>query len=111
MDEEKDVYIIDKGSSTEIKTFETKEAVLKTKSVTLDTLFENKQKNNIVIKIDVEGAEFDVLKGAKKWLAETDGYWVIEYHGNTRDKLINVMKEYGYKIEKEFDNKKIIFKK
>ena len=47
-------------------------------TVTLDTFFEYRQVD--LIKIDVEGAEWDVLKGATKLLNERDIIWQIEFH-------------------------------
>jgi hypothetical protein len=46
--------------------------------VTLDSLPEDDRRNTL-IKIDVEGAEVDVVKGASSWMSRTNLY-VIEVH-------------------------------
>lgn len=47
-------------------------------SLTLDRITENINNENLFIKIDVEGAEFYVLKGAQKTLTNLNSLWLIE---------------------------------
>jgi FkbM family methyltransferase len=60
------------------------------------------------IKIDVEGAEFEVLKGANDVLSNSkDIALLIEVHGkNTYEPIINSLKSYDFKIdfEKTYEN-------
>ncbi|KAA3624057.1 MAG: FkbM family methyltransferase [Bacteroidetes bacterium] len=52
---------------------------IKVKSIVLDQFFEAEKLNPKVVKIDVEGAEFKVLSGAKKYLSQHSPYIVMEY--------------------------------
>ena len=111
-DSKRDVFVLDKGSSSLISDFQTEESVTKIKTVTLDSIFSDKNKENTIIKIDTEGEELKILEGATQWLDETNNIWVIEYHGMSRDKIVEKMKIFGYKIIQEFyEKKKIVFKK
>jgi hypothetical protein len=47
--------------------------------VTLDSLNEPDQRRNTLVKIDVEGAEMDVIAGALSWIHPSN-YFVIEVH-------------------------------
>ena len=47
-------------------------------SLTLDRITEKINNENLFIKIDVEGAEFYVLKGAQKTLMNLNSLWLIE---------------------------------
>ncbi|MFH8093036.1 MAG: FkbM family methyltransferase [Candidatus Aenigmatarchaeota archaeon] len=65
------------------------------------------------IKIDTEGAEFEILKGAKNTIKKYLPLFVIETHPwkirNNDEKIRNFLKAYGYKLI-EFKNKgSIIF--
>ena len=49
--------------------------------------------------MDVEGAEWKVLAGAKNVMGKIKS-WLIELHDTTRkNELENLMKTYGYKIK------------
>ena len=52
---------------------------IKVKSIVLDQFLEKEKLNPKVVKIDVEGAEFKVLSGAKKYLSQYSPYIVMEY--------------------------------
>jgi len=82
---------------------------------TLDNLLlqRQKQKQNGIsheninwIKIDVEGAEFEVLKGATSILSKSkDISLLIEVHGNDNYKpIVEFLKTYNFKIEFEKSN-------
>jgi len=47
--------------------------------VTLDSLGKPGQQTNALVKIDVEGAEVDVVEGGRKWICPSN-YFVIEVH-------------------------------
>lgn len=49
------------------------------KSITMDNFIDEKGINPKVVKIDVEGAEFKVINGFKKYLAEHSPIIIIEY--------------------------------
>jgi hypothetical protein len=60
------------------------------------------------VKIDVEGAEFEVLKGANNILSNSkDIALLIEVHGkNTYEPIIDSLRSYNFKIdfEKTYEN-------
>jgi hypothetical protein len=47
--------------------------------MTLDSLGQPGQHKNALVKIDVEGAEVDVVEGGRKWICPSN-YFVIEVH-------------------------------
>jgi len=51
---------------------------VKVKTITLDKYFKDKKIN--LIKIDVEGAEFEVLKGAKELMNSQSPIFQVEFH-------------------------------
>ena len=50
------------------------------------------------MKIDAEGSEYQVLKGARKTLKKTK--YVILEASKEKDKIIHLLKEEGFKIRK-----------
>ena len=117
--EVKELYMNDSGSSSFV--VENKDEIDTTKkhyitnSETFDSVFSDITKDlKCVIKIDVEGAELEILKGAKESLQQFDNYWIIEYHdrNNTRDEVLKIMTEAQFKVKEEIvENKKFIFEK
>lgn len=77
------------------------ETVEKVETVSLDTLGDSLKLNRIdIIKIDVEGAELAVLKGAKRTIAK---YWpniVLEWHpwGGPLDEIHSFLSSCDYKV-------------
>ena len=76
-----------------------------TLSITLDQLLEQKNCQPSLIKIDCEGAETEILKGAKRTLAEHRPAWLIEVNdnalvrsGSRREELFPMLKDAGYKL-------------
>lgn len=68
---------------------------------TLDSIITrlNLKKVNFV-KIDVEGAEIDVLERAKKVLSTYKPVLAIEYHGNKNmNKIIKILKDFSYNFK------------
>lgn len=72
-------------------------------SISLDKFFQEKEKPDVV-KIDVEGAEYQVLKGMEEILEEEKPMIFIELHseemierqGGTGEKVLQLLKENGY---------------
>ena len=66
-----------------------------------------------LIKIDVEGAEYFVLKGMEKILKEGNSKIVIEIRDNDKykDETIKLLSNFGYKIERKLDNINYLFVK
>ena len=62
------------------------------------------------IKIDVQGYEYEVLKGAKKTLINSKPILCIEEDNFTHSKSINFLKSLNYEIVDKI-NKEYIFKK
>jgi predicted RNA methylase len=72
------------------------------KCVTLDTFMKEKEKDNIHIKMDIEGAEQSALKGAKKLLSNNKpiSFSVCTYHKAEDAKVISSFFEsLGYTYE------------
>ena len=75
---------------------------------TLDKIFINKKIFNIFLKIDVEGFELNVLKGAKKILSKKVKFILIERHffqlykGNSTEKVHLFLKKNNFKLIKRF---------
>lgn len=67
-------------------------------NVQLDTFFNNKKVD--LIKIDVDGAELNLLKGASKMLSRTESLMVAicTYHNqNDEEDFDHLLKDYGFK--------------
>lgn len=74
---------------------------IEVRSQTMDSLFENYVPD--FVKMDIEGAEYLALQGAKGLLAKGKTSWLIELHnftgeggGNIPKMVITLMKQYGY---------------
>ena len=52
-----------------------------------------------MIKIDVEGAELDVIKGASKLIEACHPRIIYESKKNEKEDMEKILKNYGYKIE------------
>jgi len=84
-----------------------------------DILAEQKISKVDLIKIDVEGAEIQVLEGANKLLAQQSPKLLIDIHDIDRKKLFRILEKFGFKIfdystnkfveldEKEFISKRV----
>ncbi len=73
------------------------------KKYTIDFLVSKiiKQKADL-IKMDIEGFEFEALKGSIRTLKTFHPRLVIEFHGtHIRSKILDLTKRYGYKLVKE----------
>ena len=66
---------------------------VKIKSVILDDFLSDEKLNPKIIKIDVEGAEFKVIKGAKKRLENDSPMVVLEYLSDERGNKAHVEAE------------------
>lgn len=75
------------------------------KSVTLDEFFDHEQHKPDVIKIDVEGAEINVLKGARQILGKYRPTLFVEVHPenlpifeSSVEDVLYLLNEYGYEL-------------
>ncbi len=74
---------------------------IKVRSVKLDDLIKKYSLKKVnLIKIDVEGAEIDVLKGAENILKKFKPKIIFECYGENYPKVKALLKKYGYKIKK-----------
>ena len=73
-----------------------KEHMVSVKTVNLDTYFEDKQID--LIKIDVEGAEWDVLEGAREIMSTRSIIFQIEFHWDEDWHRKSILEEIGYHI-------------
>lgn len=64
-------------------------------AVTLDSLFPDRAPD--VVKIDVEGAELAVLRGASRLLAGGIRHVLVEVHGENGPALVDLMKRHGFR--------------
>jgi len=73
---------------------------IKVKGRSLDSLFKN-QKNISLIKIDVEGHEYEVIKGARNIILKNNPIIIFEHHlqnfKNNQSFTVNFLKKNGYK--------------
>ena len=72
------------------------EQLVTVETVNLDTYFKDKQIN--LIKLDVEGAEWDVLEGAKEIMSKNSIIFQIEFHWDEDWHRRTILEEVGYKI-------------
>ena len=72
------------------------EDIVQVKAITLDKYFEDKRVD--LIKIDVEGAEFEVLKGAVNLMEERSPTFQVEFHFDEdwTEENINFLENTGY---------------
>lgn len=69
---------------------------IKLKSYSLDIIFDHRIiKNDIFLKIDVEGNELAVLKNCPKTLNKTK-YLIVEVSSNTYEKIQEILKKFGF---------------
>lgn len=65
---------------------------------TLDSMLETHGPPDL-IKADVEGAEDLMLQGGGRLIEEVKPCWVLEAHGVRGQNAINMLREYGYRIQ------------
>jgi len=70
---------------------------IKVECIKLDDILE-KYDDIEIIKIDVEGAEYEVLRGLTKSLAKTK-YVIVEVSRNTRE-ILDFLRQHGFNIKK-----------
>jgi len=78
----------------------------KVKVRSLDSVVADLKVQPTLIKVDVEGFEFEVIRGAKNLIRDTHPSWLIEVHppqlqlsGSSDEILLTHLKNYGYSIE------------
>lgn len=69
----------------------------KTRVDSLDNLFPRKIKGEVVLKIDVEGFEYNVLEGAKKFIKKNMPEISIEIWPQNKEKTEKFLRDLGYK--------------
>lgn len=74
------------------------DSTVRVKTITIDDLVAKATLDHIdLIKVDVEGAEVEVLEGAKKTLEEHKPPIVVEIHGSTNGEYVSaILKAVGY---------------
>lgn len=83
-----------------------KKILIKTK--TLDEIFNDSKLNNIFLKVDVEGYELSVLKGARILISKKIKFILIEkqffqlYEKNNQNKVDHLLKSNNFKLIKKF---------
>ena len=90
--EEGEVQLLPGGSAKEFRAVPGRGV----RSITVDALAAEHGAPT-VIKLDVEGAEVDALRGASRVLSESRPVIVCEVHGNRRDAVVALLD--GYRIE------------
>jgi FkbM family methyltransferase len=65
-------------------------------SITLDTYFKDKQLD--FVKLDVEGAEWEVFEGARKLLEDREIIWQVEFHLDEHWDKRHFLYDLGYNI-------------
>jgi FkbM family methyltransferase len=73
--------------------------ILVVKSMTLDSIAETLKLGVDVIKIDVEGAEVEVIKGAKNLLTQHKPKLIMEVWEDNFNNVIDLLEGLGYKYE------------
>ena len=78
----------------------------KVKIRSIDSLILEYKLSPRIIKVDVEGFELEVLKGASTSLKELSALWIVEIHppqlslsGGTEDDIFKILKQNGYLTE------------
>ncbi|MEM2046227.1 MAG: FkbM family methyltransferase, partial [Candidatus Bathyarchaeia archaeon] len=56
-----------------------------------------KDGEEVVVKMDTEGAEHLVLEGGRRFITRHRPTLILEYHNNLRE-IYNLLQKYGYKI-------------
>lgn len=79
---------------------------IKVKVLTLDDIVSSRGITPSLVKIDVEGYEVEVLRGAQKLLASEGVAWIIEVHpwqtgkaGDSEEELYSILDGFGYIVE------------
>lgn len=78
----------------------TKRDSIEVKTIKLDTFIKKHNINEInIIKIDVEGADIEVLEGAREYLKKCNQTHILmDIHKVDRKKIFNLLTKYGFKI-------------
>jgi FkbM family methyltransferase len=92
-----------------------KEQKVTVQTVTLDSYAGNINGRPVVIKIDVEGAELQVLRGAKELLTRNDVTVFAELieslqnrAGSSKEQVLDFLHELNYSVVNSFDGKNIV---
>jgi len=92
-----DLYLAGANFGSHSLVIKRSDITIKVKTVTLSSLLKGEVAD--LIKVDVEGAEWEVLKGAENVMNNIKR-WLIELHDLTRkDELEELMKSYNYHLK------------
>jgi len=105
-DESKSLHIPDLPGQEGLQHLEeAPEGLAKVKTTTLDNLAKEREITPSLVKIDCEGAETDILRGANDLLSKTRPAWLIEVNddalkkaGTDRQELFSILKTANYKL-------------
>lgn len=76
------------------------EGEIEVETITLDEFIKQENPYPDLIKMDIEGAEYDALKGSEGILKTKKPVIFLATHGNeVRDKCLKVLREFGYNIQ------------
>jgi FkbM family methyltransferase len=79
----------------------TEKTALRVKMITLDGFVQERQVWPDLIKVDVEGAEEEVLLGAGEMIKQCKPTFIIELHNPTQDiKVAALLRQHGYDIQR-----------
>jgi len=104
--EEGTISIKEGNFSTLDKISSEKENTYRVKAITLDSIVKKlKLKRVDLVKIDVEGAEVQVLKGSLETIRRFHPKIIVEVHewlGVKSNEIMQLLKKYGYKLTHEY---------
>lgn len=89
-----DFPVVDLASRTNFGAVGSATSTGKTRTTPMVALDDVAPMDTAVVKIDVEGAELEVLAGAQRLLAETRPFWLVEANG---EGLLSRLTEAGYR--------------
>jgi len=73
---------------------------------TVDRMLEQENEAKVFLKIDVEGAEADVIRGAKNTLMQKDCRLIIETHSKElEEEVMKALQDMGYKVSIVFNSR------
>jgi FkbM family methyltransferase len=92
-----DLYSISDSFIHPSNVLKTDGKVIEVECDTLDSIL-SLQKENVVLKIDIEGAETMALQGAKSILQRVRRI-IVEIHGNNLEPVLQILEDFNFEIE------------
>jgi FkbM family methyltransferase len=84
--------------TADVSLYAAKQKQLSVRTETLDTLLDGRLEGTTCLKVDVEGAELDVLAGARHLLASCRPHLIIECTEAQRADLLALLEEFRYEV-------------